>query len=181
MTQNSLPSMARAVAILNLVFGAFGLLGTPCFGLMFLDTSSTNPAVQAVRSDPFLFAWTLGSIAFGAFLSLVQIVASAALLNLQAWSRWALLGESSCHILSTLLGFLVEGLVMAPRVLEITRRMGDPGEKYGALGGMVGGAFGSLFALVLPIITIVVLLKPETVAALQVRKYTAPNYPPAPR
>jgi hypothetical protein len=179
MTRNELPSMARAVAILNIVLGALGLLATPCSGLMFLDSSSKDPVVQAIRSDPLLLGWTLGSIAFGMLLSVVAIAASAALLNVQPWSRWVLLGEASCQIFLSLLGLAVHGLILTPRVLQIAERTGDTAEKYGMLGGLVGGSIGSLFAIVFPILTLVVLTRPETIAALRTgENTTARHYPP---
>lgn len=172
--------MARGVALINIVLGVFGLLALPCSGLVYLDDSSSNPLVQVVRSDALLLAWTLGSMTFGALLMVVQIVASAALLKGQTWSRWALLGQASSDIFSTLLALAVHGLVVTPRVLQIVDITGATPKQFGALGGLLGGSIGGLFSLVLPILTLIVITRPETIAALRASETPSVGpYPPS--
>lgn len=172
--------MARGVALINIVFGVFGLLALPCSGLLYLDDSSTNPVIQIIRADTLLFAWELGSLAFGALLTAVQIAGSAALLKGHAWSRWALLGQASCSILFVLLGLLVNTVVLTPRVLQLVEQTRTTPEQFGMLGGLIGGSIGSLFGLVLPILTIVTITRPETIAALRASETPSVGpYPPS--
>lgn len=180
MNQTSLPSMARGVALINIVLGTLNLFFLPCSGLMFLDTFSKNPMVQAIRSEPVLLGWVLGSMAFEVVLKVVQIAASAALLKGQAWSRLVLLGQASFQILFVLLGVAVQGLVIAPKVLQLVEQTGMNPEKSGMLGGLLGGSIGSLFGLALPILTIVTITRPETIAALRASETPSVGpYPPS--
>jgi len=178
--QAELPSLARAVAIINLVLGSIGLLSSPCGGLMFFDKTSTNPVVKLVRDDPTLFAWEMSSLALGVLLISLQIIGAAALLKRIPWGRTLLFGQSIAVIVKVVISALVTALVLTPRLLEMAHRLPDSAQKAGAIGGAIGGAFGSLFALVLPILTLIAVTRPDLRAALAPPPGgTAAPYPPS--
>lgn len=174
-----LPSLARAVAVLLLVTGGLGLLSLPCGGLAILDSSPSNSVARVIQNDPLLFVWQIAALALGALLYVLQIVGAAALLKRLPWSRGLLLGESIANIVSTVFGLLIHLLVLTPRVMNLAEHA-DVTTQAGAIGAVAGGSMAGLFSLVIPILTLIAMTRPETREALEPERNTNTyNYPPS--
>lgn len=157
------PTVVTVFGILNIVFGAMGLVCMPISLLItFAMPANGNPALQAMRDNQVLRVWTYAGGVLGLFASGVLLAAGIGLLKLKPWARRASIGYGIYAIAAGLIGLVIHLLVMVPLVRDA------PSGPAGAavFGGVVGGVIGGLVGLIYPILLIMFMMRSTVKAAL---------------
>jgi hypothetical protein len=137
--------------ILNIAFGALGMLCTPFSLLLTLRPDANNPITQIIQENAAYRYWMVGST-----------VAGIGLLRMQNWGRVVSFGYAVYAILAGVIGMLVTVLVLIP---ALKPQGGDPAAMAGMIGGVAGGVIGGCIALVYPILLLIFLNRPQVRAA----------------
>ena len=111
------PTSVTVFAVLNMVFGGLGLLGTLFTVSMrrFAD-SAVN---QVVDSHAFLSAWQSFGMIAGVLVSLALIGMGTALLGLKPWARKACVAYGVYGVVMSLASLVVAWRVMRPALKTI--------------------------------------------------------------
>jgi hypothetical protein len=168
-------------AILNIVFGALGLICGP-LSLVQIFVPQPGPAGQIyglMRQGPYLI-WLIAGGLFGLVMSGVLIASGIGMLRLASWGR--LLGImygayglfAAVATTAMYAGFVLPPAMQMAEAAEGPERAGQIG---GAIGGMIRGFCGGIFY---PMILLVFLLLPGTAAAFRQAAEVAPAASPPP-
>jgi hypothetical protein len=132
------PSILTTFAVLNIVFGGFGLLCTPIAMVMtyFSMTNTTTPLMQT---------W----IATSSFISIITSVMFVAFgIGLLGQKEWARKGSLVCAI------FLLVWAIAEMTIGVIGLTSGAMGEELmsgpGLVGGLIGALFGGFSSMIYP-------------------------------
>jgi hypothetical protein len=153
------PASIKVFGILNIVFGAMGLI---CSGagvlFFFLATQSfefaneLNRAMSALYAEGYITFLQFSSC-FGGIMSLILIVCGVGLLRARNWGRTGSLGYAAFQILFTL----------ASTAVSMSMMKDDKTFIFSAGGAMCG----VLFALIYPICIMIFLIRPNVIEALK--------------
>jgi hypothetical protein len=145
------PAAVTVFGILNIVFGALGLLSMPCalFFMFAMPGKVMNPT-RAVK------AWLLFSSLIGFVATILLIITGIGLLNLKAWARKWAVGYGWFAIIWGVLGTIMNLILMTSGAYGYSQDAAP-----GAMGGMIGGTIGGLFGLIYPILLIVFMQRPN--------------------
>jgi len=166
------PTSVTVFGILNIVFGALGLLCTPIsLAAMFLLPTQGNPVLEAMRENRLYLAWTIVSGSLSFVVSGILLAAGVGLLNLKPWARVTSIICAIYGIAACVLGQAMNLSVMIPYARKLSESGGP--QAAAGIGGMIGGVFGSCFGLIYPILLLIFLTRPTVKAAFQ------PTIPPA--
>jgi len=153
------PASIKVFGILNIVFGAMGLICGGAGVLFFvLATQSSefayelNRAMSAQYAEGYITFLQFSSC-FGGIMSLILIVCGVGLLRERNWGRTGSLGYAAFQILFTLASTAVSMSMMKNAETFI----------FSAGGAMCG----VLFALIYPICIMIFLIRPNVVEALK--------------
>ena len=153
------PASMKVFGILNIVFGAMGLIGGGAGVLFFvLATQSSefafelNRAMSAQYAEGYITFLQFSSC-FGGIMSLVLIVCGVGLLRERNWGRTGSMGYAAIQTLYTL----------ASTVLSMSMMKHDESFIFSAGGAMCG----VLFALIYPICIMIFLTRPNVVESLK--------------
>lgn len=154
------PTLASVVAIICILFGLFGMCGSPAsLSIYFIDTGVPNPVVDIVKSNQIMFIYLVSVGIMGFFLALIEFVGGIGLWMMKPWGRTAIMFFSVCTLLFGVLGMIMNAIFLIPPLMAL----GDPAAIGGAVGGIVGGCVGMIF----PIGFLFVLTRPEVAQAYQ--------------
>ena len=163
------PASLKDFGILNIVFGAMGLICGGAGVLFFvLATQSSefafelNRAMSAQYAEGYITFLQFSSC-FGGIMSLVLIVCGVGLLRERNWGRTGSMGYAAIQTLYTL----------ASTVLSMSMMKHDESFIFSAGGAMCG----VLFALIYPICIMIFLPRPNVVEALKEYVVTKASYP----
>jgi len=82
--QSRRPASVTTLAVLAIIFGSLGVLGTLCSLPQYLGVNLTpNPVVNRIRDDKLLMAWTIGTLAVGFVLSILELYAGIGSMSLK--------------------------------------------------------------------------------------------------
>ena len=153
------PASIKVFGILNIVFGAMGLICGGAGVLFFvLATQSSefayelNRAMSAQYAEGYITFLQFSSC-FGGIMSLILIVCGVGLLRERNWGRTGSLGYAAFQILFTL----------ASTAVSMSMMKNDETFIFSAGGAMCG----VLFALIYPICIMIFLIRPNVVEALK--------------
>ena len=153
------PSSIKVFGILNIVFGAMGLICGGAGVLFFvLATQSSefafelNRAMSAQYAEGYITFLQFSSC-FGGIMSLVLIVCGVGLLRERNWGRTGSMAYAAIQTLYTL----------ASTVLSMSMMKHDESFIFSAGGAMCG----VLFALIYPICIMIFLTRPNVVESLK--------------
>ena len=153
------PASIKFFGILNIVFGAMGLICGGAGVLFFvLATQSSefayelNRAMSAQYAEGYITFLQFSSC-FGGIMSLILIVCGVGLLRERNWGRTGSLGYAAFQILFTL----------ASTAVSMSMMKNDKTFIFSAGGAMCG----VLFALIYPICIMIFLIRPNVIEALK--------------
>ena len=176
------------IAILHLVGGGLGLIGSlcGCAGLVMTNTLSsaipTMPqrpgqppppsAADAMKyyNDhvPGYRAFTIGGLAFSFLLDTLLLSGGIGLLMMQPWARWVSVAYAPLSILVRLASFIYQLVWVLPVTQELYAKnpaMAGMSSIVSISGGI--GLFLSLLFVLYPIAVLVIMLLPSTAAAFR--------------
>ena len=176
MTTRPRPAAFTVFGILNIVFGAMGLLGIISSAVMLSSSAfADNPAMKAMHNSPGYLLWFKITAPIGIVASLALIAAGFGLFFVKPWGRIISIIHAIFSIVMSIAGTVVNYLFLLRPLLEEAHRQHGP-EAAGAIGGAIGGLFGSCFGFIYPIALLIVMTRPSAVAAFR----PAPVPPPLP-
>ncbi len=162
------PDLPRPVAvtvfgILNIVFGAIGLLGTAASSVMFFvefpaEQVAANPTLGLMQSDATYRLILQTLLVAGTVASIAGIVGGIGLLKGQSWGRTISIGYGWYCILSCFIGLGINWVYLFQPMLA-TAAEGTQAQKVAVIGGIVGGLFGTCFGGIYPVVLVIFMMK----------------------
>jgi len=152
------PTSVTVFGVLNIVFGAIGLLSLP---MSLATLSGKMPgAMGALTQDPTWRAYMTVGLVVGPIMCIVLIAAGIGLLKLLKWARLVSIYYAIVAIVWGIVGVAFTLVYVVPK---ITGSMSGPAATGGAIGGLAGGVIGMVY----PILLIVFMLRPHVVMAFE--------------
>jgi hypothetical protein len=153
------------LAVFLLVLGGLGLLSGP-YTLVSrgLARDALSRQLQEIMWSGALGVWMYISLFLGLVTALAMIAAGVGILKMKPWGRTISLAYGLGSIGLGVVGQIMAIALFYPALLEWGEREGGLAQIM-AMSGIVGGVVGSLFGLVLPVITLVVMTRPKVKAA----------------
>lgn len=149
------PTAVTVFGVLNIVFGALGLLCSPIGIVGIMMPQPGGPVYSAAMKVFMLFSSGLGLV-----MAAVLLAAGIGLLNLKQWARQTSYFYGWFAVIWGVLGTVITLVMM------ISALSGASGEAAaGMMGGVIGGACGGIIGLIYPIFLIIYMRKPEIVDA----------------
>jgi hypothetical protein len=139
--------------ILNIIFGAMGVLCTP-FSLLFLFV-----VPQGIHYAPPYKVWLVASSVLGIGFAIWQLVVGIGLLKLKRWARQGAIIYAGIAIGWCLIGTAINLITLATGGMHMPREM--------LPGFLIGTVAGGVFGLVYPILLLVFMLKSNVRAAFE--------------
>lgn len=177
------------IAILHLVGGGLGLIGSLCGCGGLVMTNALSSAIPTVPQRPGqpppppsaadamkyynehipgYRAFTFGGLALSLMLDLMLLAAGIGLLNVQPWARWLSIVYAPISILNRLASFVYQLVWVLPVTQELYAKnpaMAGMSSIVSISGGI--GLFVSLLFVLYPISVLVIMLLPSTAAAFR--------------
>jgi hypothetical protein len=167
------PASVLVLAILHLVGGGLGLVGSLCtavgqaMGPQAFAFGAANPAqdmqkglLEHLAATPGYQAVTWGSLAMSFVLDVLLLTAGVGLLSMKPWARSLSLVYAPLSILNRLFGIGWTVAIVLPATTEFFQKNAgnDPIMKAAAAGGQIGGIVGMVVSGLVMIYPIVVLI-----------------------
>lgn len=172
------PTPVTVFGILNIVFAIFGIFGVATAMMMSsLPFFRKAPEMAIFFDNPVYDAWLRISAIVGIGFAIALVTLGIGLLNMKAWARAGTIIYAICALVFTIAGQVVNFAYVLPTVMERASLTSGP-EAAGALGGAIGGALGGIIPLAYPILILIFMTRPQTVAAFRPRAHNQP--PPLP-
>lgn len=157
------PASVTVFGVLNIVFGAFGVLGL--FGTaaaVFMQFDQPGQPVE-LTSGAYR-AWTIASLVISVFCVIALFISGIGLLRMRRWGRSLAVAYSTVTVVTTLIGVVIHWLLVAQPMLA--RFAGDDSPeamqgKVTAVAGLVGGLIG----LAYPVLLWFFMTRPRVLAA----------------
>jgi len=160
------PTVVTVFAILNIVFGLFGLGGAiiSAIVLPMLPGADKNPALKIMHNSPAFESWMKIALALGVLGSIALIAAGIGLLQMKSWGRrLSIVYGIYAILLAIVSGIMNYKFLVAPLLQEAHNKQGP--EAAGAIGGAIGGVIGGCIGLIYPVLLIIFMTRPKVVAA----------------
>jgi hypothetical protein len=147
------------LGVVNMIFGALGLLSLPLvFVTKSLARDPVSRRIQELTWEGGMGIWMRTSLFLGAIMACALIASGYGIMKLKPWARKVSIGYALAAILMAILGQIMSAMFLYPVLTEmLSQGSGDPVKTAGAMGGLVGGIIGGAFALVLPVIILIVM------------------------
>ena len=166
------PVSTLVLGILNLVFGAMGLLGIAMtMAMVFIPqpkspSPNPNPFMGLIQENEGYALFMKISVPLGLVASVVLILAGVGLLRLRSWGRHLSIGYAIYAIIAAIVGAAANCYFLMPLVQKALRMPGGP-EQMGLIGGVIGGMVGGCVGVLYPAILLFFMFRPNVVAAMQ--------------
>lgn len=194
---------ATVMGVLNIIFGSLGLLGTICGGVAMIglfamfsaakgnmkpgEAEKVNELISLFLDNiPGFVPFLAITYIIGFILALGQLISGIGLLKMNEWARKMSLGIAAVAILVQLgsLGFTIAvlqpGVEKAQQAIMAEARKQNPNAPavppQNPLASIGGSVIGSIFGLIYPIATFIVLMNPGVVAAFQGKRKVQGRY-----
>lgn len=170
---NPRPASVTVFAILAIIFGSLGMLGTlysmpQYLGLKF----GPNPVMDAIRQDRLLVSLTLGGLVVGFSLALLQLISGVGMLSLRPAALKGIIWYAILDLVRSILTIILNLAVMNPRLEEVTRQamqsnpqLNTPQMKAIMQYSSYGGVCLLVVLLIWPILILVFMRRPHVKAA----------------
>jgi hypothetical protein len=158
------PTAVLVIAILNMVWGAFGLMGLVCGGLSLLlvrmnpQLAGGNAGIQDF-DIPGYVPFAIVSAALSLVLAFVLISAGIGLLRMRPWARWCSLAYAVANILIATAGLILQLTYFNPAAAELAAQAapGKPpnpfaSQRFRDVAAVGGAALGMAYAVALLIV-----------------------------
>jgi hypothetical protein len=150
------PTSVTVFGILNIVFGAIGILATPLEIIMMFVRPRTMNLSEGVR------VWLMLSSVIGLARVVLLIVTGIGLLKLKPWARVWTLGYGLFAICYNILGMIVNIIFMSTGGYGFS-----PDEMPGLIVGLIGGFCGGIVGLIYPILLVVFMRREDVIQAFK--------------
>jgi hypothetical protein len=164
------PTAVTVFGILNIIFGALGLLCTP-FTLLALfmpqNSSFPNPAIDLMKTNEGYRIWMITSMVLGIIVSGILLAAGIGLLMLKPWGRKASVGYGIYAIVMVVITLPINYLLLIAPLMARAQSSSNPQESAGAMGGAIGGLFGGCAGLIYPVLLLVFMMQPNVVSTFK--------------
>ena len=149
-------SFYKSIGIVQMVLGVCGVLYSFLSIATTAFATSFAPGAMAMYDRPtlaFLYLHATVSVATGAALGITGI----GVVRSKAWARYVGVAYAVASLLNTFGGTAMQLLFIQPRIFSHMGRLGSSSGLEAM--GVVSALFGLIFASVVPVITLVVLLR----------------------
>ena len=162
------PMSVSVFGMLNIVFGAFGLLGVLMSAPMFFSKAadSKNYVIQVMHDSSVFSAWMMISAVVGAVASAALLGAGIGMLQLRPLSRKVSVGYAIYSLVMTPIGVVMEFLFVLPVLIIQTRQQPGPASAA-AVSGTLWSMFGSLVGLIYPVLLLIFMSRRSVIAAFE--------------
>ena len=164
------PTSVTVFGVLNIVFGALGLVGMifSAIALLVLPTHSTanNPVLEVMRNSPGYLLWMKITLPIGILVCGITIVAGIGLLNLKSWGRTLSVAYGIYGIVAGVLGVILNFVFIMQPLMEQASQKSGP-EAAALIGGAIGGTVGGCFGMIYPVLLLIFMFRPKVVAAFR--------------
>ncbi len=163
------PTSVTVFGVLNIIFGALGLLSIVFSAAMFFapQPDMSNPAIRIFSRTPILMLWMKVGVVLGSVTSVAVLASGIGLLQLRPWARTASIIYGVYAIIMGMVGTVINYLFLFGPLMEEAQHSRGP-EAAGAIGGAIGGVAGGLIGLIYPVLLLVFMYRPNVVAAFSV-------------
>jgi hypothetical protein len=173
-TPRKRPTSVTVIAVLAIVFGSLGVLGTLCSLPQWMGVSiGPNRVMDEMRKDSVFVTYTIVSMLIGLALAVMELWGGIGALSLKAPARRVLVRFAIADIVVSVLG-LIYGLATMGRNLELMARVvqSTPGTAAAKAQmqqimqlSFYGGMIGSVVTLIWPVLVLIYMNKPHVKAA----------------
>ena len=156
------PTSVTVFAVLNIIFGALGLMGVLAAAAFSGIGGEANPVNEILESHAVLSVWNNVGMILGVLASLVLLGCGIGMLQLKPWARKAAIGWAIYGIVAGVVGVVMNALFMYPALAEA-----EP-----ALASMtaVMSGFGAVIGMVYPVLLWYFMTRPRNVEAFERRR-----------
>lgn len=166
------PTSVTVLAIIGLVLASLFLLCMPIsLVFMFIDLGVPNPAMDALKSDPFLRAYSIVGTVFMILLMLGVAFCCIGCFYLKPWARSVLVLLSWVTVAYVIAGQVVNFLWYMPKMEAALRNAGAPSNAMWA-SGPIGAAIGVVLNLAYPVCVLYFFTRPQVRAAFDASETT---------
>jgi len=162
------PVSVTVFAVLNIVFGTMGFVAM-IFSIVImrvLPTTPDNPVLDIMRNSPGYATWMKIALPLGFLATGVSVASGIGLLKLKSWGRLLAIGYAIYGIVASLAGAVANYIfVMHPLMEQASQKSGP--EAAGLIGVAIGGTFGTCFGMILPVLLLFFMFRPNVVAAFR--------------
>ena len=160
------PMSVSVFGVLNIIFGAFGLLGVLMSAPTFFSKAadSKNSVIQVMNHSPTFAAWMVISAVLGALASAALLAAGIGMLQLWPMARKVSIGYAIYSMVMTPLGVIMELVFVLPVLTAQAHQQQGPAAAA-VVGGTIGSMFGSLLGLTYPVLLLIFMLRRNVIAA----------------
>jgi len=150
------PTSVTVFAVLNFLFGGFGVLGS-VVSIVFLSVGAAlippgDPTWDAIRNDSFYSVYFLVSLVLGVLAAGVLIACGFGFLKLREWARKLAIGYCIYAFASIALALAINWFVIWAPVVD----QGGP-----QAAGAIGGLFGSCLGVIYPGLMLYFMMRPN--------------------
>jgi hypothetical protein len=168
--------------ILNLAFAAMGLIGV-AMSLAMLSLPKgpgvENMMVDVMRQNPQYMAYQqYCALPLGFLFSLLLAGAGVGLLKAKSWGRILSLIWSVCSIAMAVINGIVMYSWLFEPLMDRAAQMPEGPEKFGLMGGAIGGLVGIAFGLTYPAVLLIFMLLPAAKRAIARNPLNLESYRP---
>ena len=161
---NARPTSVIVMSIIGIIFAAMRILCTPLGLVPFFTPMPPNPVIDTFRNDPMLLAFLVIAGVLTCGLGVVLLIGCIGSLLLKRWARKLLVGYAIAQIAVEVISAVIQLAVAMPKV---SAALGSGPQASQAIGGMIGGTVGGLVALVIPILLLFFMTRPDVIAAFE--------------
>ena len=185
-TPSPRPTSVTVFAILGIIFGSLGVLGTLCTLPQYLGVKfAPNPVMDEMRKDPLLMSLTIGGLVVGLVLAILELYSSIGMLSLKPGTRRLFVLFAILTIVVTIASIVLTLLVTNPRMQEVTQRsvqsnpqLNTPQMKTIMQYSSYGGVCMSVVMLIWPILILYFMTRPHVKRAFGEEGSAMPPMPP---
>ncbi len=168
------PTIVTVFGILNFVLAGFGVLGVvTALAMPSLPFLRNAPEMAILFENPVYVEWLRISAIVGVGFAIALVTLGIGLLTMKPWARAGTIIYAICALVFAIAGQVVSFTTILPTMMEQASRAGGP-----EAAGAIGGAFGGILPLAYPILLLIFMTRPQTVAAFRSRTHDQP--PPLP-
>src|SRR5579864_5157442 len=169
------PTSVTVLAILAIIFGSLGVLGTLCNIPQYLGMSfGPNPVIDEIRSDKLLMSYMIGSLVLAMILSIALLWAGIGSLSLKRSARTTMIGYAIAYLIVGVIGLIMNLAVINPRTSQATQRamagnpqLNTPQMKALMQYSMYGGVCFGVVLMIWPVIILYYMTRPHVKAAFE--------------
>jgi hypothetical protein len=167
------PTSGTVFGILNIIFGALGLVGGPIMLAMQLlgpQQRGVNPGLDIMAASPGYYAFYMTSMVVGIVASGVLLASGIGLLQEKSFGRTLAIGYAWYSLVLVVLSFASFMIFLYPPLSDLAAKANDPTSMGAAVGGLIGGFVGLLIGPIYPGLLLYFMTRPRVVAYYSGRK-----------